>query len=37
MRGRVTFVSREEYDRWLIETHAEQNRAEFTPVTGAAE
>jgi cytochrome c oxidase subunit 2 len=37
MRGRVTFVGREEFDRWLNQTHAEQNRAEFTPVTGEAE
>ena len=37
MRGRVTFVGREEFDRWLIRAHAEQNRAEFAPATGEAE
>jgi heme/copper-type cytochrome/quinol oxidase subunit 2 len=37
MRGRVTFVGREEFDRWLARASAEQNRAEFTPATGEAE
>ena len=37
MRGRVTFVSREDYDRWLAKAYDEQNRAEFTPATGEAE
>jgi cytochrome c oxidase subunit 2 len=37
MRGRVTFVSREDFDRWLTKTYDEQNRAEFKPATGEAE
>ncbi len=37
MRGRVTFVGREEFDRWLNQTRVEQNRAEFKPETGEAE
>jgi cytochrome c oxidase subunit 2 len=37
MRGRVTFESREQFDRWLARAAEAQNQAEFTPTTGDAE
>lgn len=37
MRGRLTVQSREDFDRWLAEAHAKQNKAEFVKSTGEAE
>jgi cytochrome c oxidase subunit II len=37
MRGRVTFVGREEFDRWLRQARIDQERAEFKPTVGGAE
>jgi cytochrome c oxidase subunit 2 len=34
MRGRVTFESRERFDRWLEQQFEEQERSEFKPSTG---
>jgi cytochrome c oxidase subunit 2 len=34
MRGRLTIQPRAEFDRWLAEQFAEQERAEFVPATG---
>lgn len=37
MRGRVTFVGREEFDLWLRQARIDQERAEFKPTVGGAE
>lgn len=37
MRGRVTFESREKFDRWLEQQYAEQERSEYQPSTGDEE
>jgi cytochrome c oxidase subunit II len=37
MRGRVTFVGREEFDLWLRQARTDQERAEFKPTVGGAE
>ena len=34
MRGRLTVESRENFDRWLKDAHAAQNKAEYTASTG---
>ena len=37
MRGRVTFESRERFDRWLEQQFEEQERSEFKPATGESQ
>jgi cytochrome c oxidase subunit II len=37
MRGRLTVESREKFNAWLAQQHAEQNRSEFTPAPAESE